>query len=92
MSQPRKHSAEQITAIRALAALRPKPPNQLIADMVGLPLDTVRYHADGRSKVVLVEPWAMDVLEASAAKFKGNAELAAYHLISAAKHLLKKTP
>lgn len=92
MSLPRKYSAVQITAVRALAALRPKPHPQVIADLVGIPLDTVRYHTEGRSKVTIVEPWALSVMTACAERFKGNSELAAYHLVSAAKHLLKKTP
>lgn len=92
MSKPRRYSPEQVMAVRALAAINPPPPHELIAKTVGVHIETVRYYLYGRNKVTLIAPWAMDVLEASAQQFKGNSELAAYHLVSAAKHLLKKSP
>ena len=90
MSLPRKYSPEQITAIRALAALRPKVPHALIADAVGVNIETVRYHLYGRSKATITEPWALDLVEACAQRIKGQNAVAAYYLVSAAKHLLKK--
>ncbi len=86
----RVYSSEQISAARALAAMRPRPRLQDIAAITGISFNTVRFYAAGRDKSPPTEPWAGDIISAIGARMANNPVLAAYHLVSAAKHLLKQ--
>lgn len=90
MGRSSSYSDVQISAVKALLALRPKIGATKISAITGVKYGTVRFYEKGLAKTEIMEPWGGEIIKAMGHAAKNQPHVAAYHLVSAAKLLLNR--
>lgn len=90
MGRPSSYSDTQVSAVKALLALRPRIGATKIAAVTGVKYGTVRFYEKGLAKTETMAPWGTEIVKAMEHAAKNQPQVAAYYLVSAAKLLLNK--